>query len=125
MNVSAASTISGGEPPPIYHRSHLAIANQPHLQQQQLIQQHLQQKYQQQHTANESSNTKDEGSSGSTSSSRKTSASSFFAAIRPRSKSDSVRRTSQKIQNHLLTSDRVIRFLYRMICVGWFVVVWF
>ena len=63
MNVSAASTISGGEPPPIYHRSQVLLANQPHLQQQQLIQQHLQQKYQRQHTANESNNTKDDGSS--------------------------------------------------------------
>ena len=42
MNVSAASTISGGEPPPIYHRSHLAIANQPHLQQQRQKQLQLQ-----------------------------------------------------------------------------------
>ena len=100
MRSNAATTINNEQPVP-YHRAHLVITNQPHVQQQQLIQQHLQQKQLQQ----QQSQTKDDGT---TSSSRKTSASSFFAAIRPRSKSDSVRRTNQKIQNHLLLSDRVI-----------------
>lgn len=100
MRSNAATTINNEQPAP-YHRAHLVISNQPHIQQQQLIQQHLQQKQQQQQQLMQ---TKDDG----TTSNRKTSASSFFAAIRPRSKSDSVRRTNQKIQNHLLLSDRVI-----------------
>ena len=109
MNVSVPPTVNSDQAK-AYHRAHLVITNQPHLQQQQLIQQHLQQKQQhlqqQQQQQRQNYSTKEEGSSSS--SSRKTSASSFFAAIRPRSKSDSVRRKSDKIQHHLLLSDRVI-----------------
>jgi hypothetical protein len=112
MNVSAPPTVNSDQTK-AYHRAHLVITNQPHLQQQQLIQQHLQQKQQylqqqqqQRQNYNDKITSKEEGSSSS--SSRKTSASSFFAAIRPRSKSDSVRRKSDKLQNHLLLSDRVI-----------------
>ena len=110
VNTAFPPTVNS-EQTKVYHRAHLVITNQPHLQQQQLIQQHLQQKQQQlqqQHQQQQRQNysAKEEGSSSS--SSRKTSASSFFAAIRPRSKSDSVRRKSDRIQNHVLLSDRVI-----------------
>ena len=110
MNLSTVPTINGDQTPN-YHRAHLVISNQPHLQQQQLIQQHLQQKHhlqqQQHHQQQLIHNSKEDG----TSSSRKSSASSFFAAIRPRSKSDSARRRSDKMQNHIsVISDRVITF---------------
>ena len=44
MNLSTVPTINGDQTPN-YHRAHLVISNQPHLQQQQLIQQHLKQKH--------------------------------------------------------------------------------
>lgn len=98
MRSSAAAAISNEQQAP-YQRT-VVISSQPHVQQQQLIQKHLQQKQQQMHP-------KDDG----TGASRKSSAKGFFDAIRPRSKSDSMRRTSQKIQNHLLHLDRVIHSL--------------
>jgi len=104
MNVSTVPTINGDQTPNYNRAHHIVISNQPHLQQQQLIQQHLQQKHHLQHQQHLIHNIKEDGSS----SSRKSSASSFFAAIRPRSKSDSARRRSDKIQNQISTiSDRV------------------
>ena len=104
MNVSTVPTINGDQAPNYNRAHHIVISNQPHLQQQQLIQQHLQQKHHLQHQQHLIHNIKEDGSS----SSRKSSASSFFAAIRPRSKSDSARRRSDKIQNQISTiSDRV------------------
>ena len=43
MNVSTVPTINGDQAPNYNRAHHIAISNQPHLQQQQLIQQHLQQ----------------------------------------------------------------------------------
>ena len=104
MNVSTVPTINGDQTPSYNRAHHIVISNQPHLQQQQLIQQHLQQKHHLQHQQHLIHNIKEDGNS----SSRKSSASSFFAAIRPRSKSDSARRRSDKIQNQISTiSDRV------------------
>ena len=75
----------------------LMVYPQPHVQQQQLIQKHLQQK---QHLMNQ----KDDG----TSATLKSSAKGFFDSFRPRSKSDSMRRNSQKTPHHPLHPDRVI-----------------
>ena len=75
----------------------LMIYPQPHAQQQQLIQKHLQQKQQ-------LMSQKDDG----TSATLKSSAKGFFDSFRPRSKSDSMRRNSQKTSNHPLHPDRVI-----------------
>ena len=106
MNLSTVPSVNGDQTPNYSRAHHIVISNQPHLQQQQIIQQHLQQKhhFQQHHQQHLIYNQKEDG----TSSSRKSSTSSIFAAFRPRSKSDSARRRSDKIQNPISTiSDRV------------------